>query len=51
MRLLKDVGVLAAIVVGVVEDPEEIMDWSLLVAVGGGPVFIIVKILKESEKI
>jgi hypothetical protein len=46
-----DVGVLAALVADVVEDPEEIADWSLLVAAGGGPVFIIVKISKESEKI
>lgn len=51
MRLLTDVGALAAIVAGVVEDPEEIADWSLLVAAGGGPVFVIVKISKESEKI
>ena len=41
-----DVGTLAA-VTGIMEDPEEITDWSLLVAAGGGPVFIIVKILGE----
>ena len=35
-----DVGALAAIVAGVMEDPEEITDWSLLVAAGGGPVFV-----------
>jgi hypothetical protein len=48
--LLMGVGALAA-VTGVVEDPEEITDWSLLVAAGGDPMFIMEKILKESEKI
>jgi len=45
------VGALAAVDTNVVGDPEEIADWSLLVAPGGGPVLVIVKVSRESEKI
>ena len=50
--LLTSMGLLAAEEVVVAEeDPVEIAGWFLFVAAGGGPVLVIVKILRESKKI